>query len=220
MLRHQRTLERIQRANLAGGLLPSVTLLEDLIKFLNQTRTEQGMRVVRILEQMLGIEEMTRPIKGIVLPAISLKKTNPARFKLLCEIDDKVTHLQRELANFKFVPRAEVAAGGSGNASEWATWWGRGDDQKEREPSLRMRASEAVELILRITQIGSLSRLRHCTNCGKWLYAKFRHQAFCSVTCQQKSYTQSEQWKAHRRQYMRNYYQSTYRRPEKAKRRT
>jgi hypothetical protein len=218
MLRHERTLERIQRANLAGGLLPSATLLEDLIKFLNQPRTGQGMRVGRILEQMLGIEEMTKSIKGIVLPAMSLKRTNPAKFKLLCEIDDEVALLQRELAKFKSVPRAVVAVGGNGGASEWATWWGHPSETRGR--GLRIRPSEAVEAIVRLTQIGCLTRLKRCANCRKWLYAKFRHQAFCSVTCQQKNYTQSERWKAHRRQYMRNYYQSTYRRPEKAKSRT
>jgi len=167
---------------------------------------------------MLEIEEMTKPIKGIVWPAMELKKTDPAKFDLLCEIDHKVAQLQRELAKFKFVPRAEVAVGGSGTASEWATWWGRGDDQEKSEPGLRMRGGEAVELILRITQIGSLTRLRRCTNCGKWLYAKFRHQNYCSVGCQQKSYTQSEHWKAHRRQYMRNYYHRTWSKPKKSER--
>jgi hypothetical protein len=218
MLEHQRTSERLHRVNIAGALLPSVTLLDDLIKFLNETRTEEGKRIVRVLEQMLEIEEMAKPIKGIVLPAMSLRKTDPAKFKLLCTLDVKVVQLQRELEQFKFVPRAEVAVGGSGGASEWATWWGRGDYRKKSDPRLRMRGSEAVELILRITQISSLNRLRRCAHCGKWLYAKFRHQSFCSVACQQKSYTKSDQWKAHRREYMRNYYQRTYSRPRNAKR--
>ena len=69
-----------------------------------------------------------------------------------------------------------------------------------------MVASEALEVILRLTQIGYLDRLRHCAYCNTWLYAKFRHQTFCSVTCQQKKYTQTDQWRAHRREYMREYY--------------
>jgi hypothetical protein len=218
MLKHRRTSERLHRVNIAGGLLPSVSLIEDLIKFLNGTRTEGGKIIVRVLEQMLEIDAMAKPIKGIVLPAMELKRTHPAKFKLLCKIDDKVAQLQRELARFKFVPRAEVVQGGSGNASEWGTWWGRGDDKEESDPGLRMRGFEAVETILRITQIGSLTRLRRCAHCGKWLYAKFRHQNYCSTECQQKNYTQSDQWKAHRREYMRNYYQRTWTKPKKAKR--
>jgi hypothetical protein len=218
MLNDQRTLERIHRANIAGALLPSVTLLDDLIKFLNETRSERGRSIVRVLEQMLEIEEMAKPIAGMVLPVISLKKEDPAKFKLLCQIDVKVALLRRELGKFKFVPRAAVATGGNGGASEWVTWWGRADYNEKSEPTLRMRPSEALELILRLTQINCLSRLRHCTHCGKWLYAKFRHQSFCSLACQQKSYTQSDQWKAHRREYMRSYYQRTYSRPRKARR--
>jgi hypothetical protein len=218
MLEHKRTSERLHRVNIAGGLVPSATLLDDLIKFLNETRTERGKVIVGILEQMLEIEEMAKPIEGIVWPAMELKRTDPAKFDLLCKIDDKVAQLRRGLGKFKFVPRAEVATGGHGVASEWATWWSRADSHEETEARLRIRPSEALEIILRLTQISCLTRLRHCANCGKWLYAKFRHQSFCSVACQQKSYTQSDQWKAHRREYMRNYYQRTYTRPRKAKR--
>jgi hypothetical protein len=212
MLKYERTSERLHRASITGGLLPSVTLVEDLIKFLNQACTKPGKRIAGILEQMLQIEEMTKPVEGVVMPAMSLKKTDPAKFKLLCEIDYKVALLQRELANFKFVPRAEVAVGGGGGPSDWATWWKGSDYRKKGDPGLRMRPTEALETILRLTHIRCLSRLRRCAHCGKWLYAKFRHQTFCSVVCQQKSYTQTEEWKAHRREYMKNYYRMMYRR--------
>lgn len=219
MLEHRRTSERLHQERIPGTLPPSVSLLDDLVKLLNETCTEEGKRVVQILEQMLDIEALAKPVEGLLLPDMELETTDPPKFDLLCRIDEKVARLQRDLANFKFVPRAEVAVGGSGNASEWATWWGRsGGNQEKGEPTLRMRPSEAVELILRITQIGALTRLRRCANCGKWIYANFRHQTFCSVICQQKNYTKSEQWKAHRRAYMRNYYQNTYQRPGKLKR--
>jgi hypothetical protein len=217
MLEHRRTSERLHRVNIAGGLLPSATLIDDLIKFLNETRTEGGQRIVGVLERMLEIEAMAKPIKGMVWPAMELKRTDPAKFDLLCKIDDNIAQLQRELAKFKFVPRAEIVVGGNGNVSEWATWWGRSDDQEKGKPMLRMRNGEAVELILRITQMGSLTRLRRCAHCWKWIYAKFRHQNYCSTGCQQKSYAQSDQWKAHRREYMRNRYQMLLTKPKKAK---
>lgn len=215
MLKHQRTLERLQRTNMGGGLPPSVTLLHDLVKFLNATHTERGLEIQRILHQMLEIEGMAKSIKGIVWPDMSLRKTDPAKFKLLCEIDDKVALLQRELSKFRFAPRAEVAVGGDGGASEWSTWWGSLNEKSDER--LRMRPSQAIEMILRLTQIGYLTRLKRCANCGKWLYAKFRHQEFCSVACQQKKFTQTDQWKAHRRVYMREYYRRTYSSPRKVK---
>ena len=72
-----------------------------------------------------------------------------------------------------------------------------------------MLTGMAVEVILDIAKVGYLGRLRRCLQCRKWLYARFRHQNFCSVKCQQKQYTGSEEWKAHRRAYMREYYRRT-----------
>jgi hypothetical protein len=209
-------LRRIHRTEIGSGLVPSVTLLRDLIKLLNETRTQQGRKVQEILERMLEIEGMAGPVKGSILTEISLKRDDPAKFKLFCEIDAKLALLARELANFKFIPRAEVFFGGGGDgASQWSTWWGR--PREKREEHLRMAPSEAVEVILKLTQIGYLSRLKRCSHCQKWLFAKFRHQEFCSVGCQQKRYTQSDQWKKHRREYMREYYHTNYSRARRIK---
>lgn len=205
----QRVLRRIHGAEIGSGLVPSTTLLRDLIKLLNETRTQRGREVRGILERMLEIEAMAKPIKGIILTDMALKREDPAKFKLFSEIDDKQLLLAKELANFSFIPRVEVIGGGGGGPSEWTTWWGRTNEQWEEH--LRITPSTALEVILRLTQIGYLTRLKRCSHCQKWLYARFRHQEFCSTPCQQKGYTQSERWKAHRREYMRRYYQANYR---------
>lgn len=205
MLENQATLDRLQRIRLEGGLLPEVTLLGDLIKLLNRTRTTQGKRVVRILEKMLEIEVMTKPLTGMLWPAMSLKKTDLKKFQLLVEIDQKTALLNQELASYRFRPHAVVGVGGGGGPSEWVAWW-KGDSREKRDPQLRMLPSEALELILKLTQIRYLTRLRRCMFCNKWLYAKFQHQIFCSTTCQQKHFTQRPAWKAHRRAYMRDRY--------------
>jgi hypothetical protein len=214
--RDRRTLERLRRVNIAGGLPPSVTLLSDLIRLLNEARTAKGKRVALILERMLELDAMTKPIKGVVWADLSLKKTDPKKFQMLWEVEKKRALLNNELAKYKFTPRAEVFAGGGGSgASEWVTWWRR-DSREASEPGLRMIASEALELILKLTHIGYLSRLRRCARCQKWLYAKSRQQSYCSVKCQQKNFTQTEEWKAHRRAYMREYYRRTYGRTRRA----
>jgi hypothetical protein len=184
-------------------------LLDDLIQFLNETKTQKGKRIVLILEQLLEIESMTKPIQGIVLPALSLKRTDPKKFRLLMEIDRKRAFLERALAEYRFIPCAEVVVGGNGGASEWSAWW-RADHREKREEHLRLMNSGVLELILKLTQIGYLTRLRRCTQCQKWLYAKYRHQNFCSTKCQQKNYTQSPEWKAYRRRYMRDRYDQLF----------
>jgi hypothetical protein len=190
-----------------------VTLLSDLIKFLNQTKTARGKNIVMILEKMLELEEMTRPIKPEVPMfgvAVEWERTDPKKYKAHWEIAKRRVMLERELSKYRFIPHAEVAMGGGGKGpSEWAVWW-RGDLDSRSEKQLRMRPSEALELILKLTQVGDLTRLRRCTECQKWLFARFRHQTFCSTKCQQKNYTQTDTWKAHRRAYMRRYYQRNF----------
>jgi hypothetical protein len=206
--KEERQIRRLARVDIAGGLPPSVSLLSDLIKFLNHTKKAQGKRIVLILEKMLELEEMTRPIppEEPMIAALEWKRTDPKKFKLHWEIEKKRAMLQRELSRYRFTPHAEVAVGGGGKRpSEWMAWW-KGDRGTKPERHLGLVAPEALELILKLTQIGDLTRLRRCHQCEKWLFARFRHQLFCSTKCQQKSYTQTNEWREHRRSYMRNRY--------------
>jgi hypothetical protein len=212
--REARKSERLVGINIAGGILPSVSLIPDLIKFLNETKTSRGKRIEAILEQMLELEEMTRPIEPEepMIAAVEWQRTDPEKYQLHWEIEKRRAMLQRELSKYRFTPHAEVAMGGGGKGpSVWAAWWKGHSAKAERH--LRMDATEALETILRITQIGDLARLRHCAQCQNWLFARFTHQTFCSMKCQQKNYTQTEQWKKHRREYMRNRYRLLKRNP-------
>jgi hypothetical protein len=51
-----------------------------------------------------------------------------------------------------------------------------------------------------------LKRVKKC-HCGRWLFARFSHQRFCSVECREKEFRSSPQWKAYRRKKAREYYQ-------------
>ena len=202
---------RLEKAQISDSVIPSLTSFNDLPRFLNGTKTSRGRRIVQILERMLELERLTSPLDGIVWPAMSLERTDPEKFKLLCEIQDKNYALSKDLAKIKFVPNADVVVGGGGGPSEWSASW-RWSNKKSEE-HLRLHAGEALQIILKLTQIGYLTRLRHCAYCHKWLYARFRHQVFCSTKCQQGHYTKSEQFKAHRRRYMRDRYQSLIKSP-------
>jgi hypothetical protein len=208
--------KRLLRAKIGDMLLSTFTLFDDLPGFLNATKTRSGKRIVQILEQMLQLEVMTAPITGVVWALASLKRTDPDKFKLRWEIVKKTALLERELARYRFIPRAEVIVGGGGSGpSEWNALWRWSNSTYEKH--LRMSPGEALQMILKLTQIGYLTRVRRCARCQKWLYARFRHQIFCSVTCQQKNYTQTERFRDHRRRYMRKRYQEHFRNllPEK-----
>ena len=155
---------------------------------------------------------MTRPIKPEepMIAAVEWERTAPKRYQIHWEIEKRRGMLQRELSKYQFAPHAEVAMGGGGQSpSQWAVWWKRDSDSQWKE-HLRMAPGEALELILKLTEIGDLTRLRRCAECQKWLFARFRHQTFCSTKCQQRNYTQSDGWKVHRRAYMRRYYQRNF----------
>src|SRR5437588_8042492 len=127
--RDERKLERLARINIAGGLPASATLLSDLIKFLNHTKTSRGKRIVMILEKMLELEEMTRPInpEEPMLAALEWKRTDPKKFQIHWEIEKRRAMLERELSKYRFTPHAEVIMGGGGQGpSQWAAWW-KGD---------------------------------------------------------------------------------------------
>jgi len=211
--RDQRRLGRLERINIDSGLIPTYTLLRDLIEFLNQAKTRRGKRIVMIVEKMLELEAMTRPIKPeepMFGAAVEWERTAPEKYQLHWEIEVRRVLLERELSRYRFTPRAEVVMGGGGKGpSVWAASW-KGDAPSGRERHLRMTASEALVLILKLTQSGDLTRIRRCSQCQKWLFARSRHQTFCSTKCQQKSYTQSDAWKAHRRAYMRRYYRQNF----------
>ena len=210
--RDERRLARLARTHIEGGLPPSATLVTDLVKFLNHTGTVRVKKIVGILESMLELEEMTRPIapEEPMIAALEWERTDPVKFKVHWEIEKRSALLGRELSTYRFTPHAEVVMGGGGQRpSQWAAWF-KGSSRERPERKLRMTASEALELILRLTQAGDLARLRRCKECQKWLFARFTHQVFCSTKCQQKNFTQTDEWKEHRRQYMRRRYRQFF----------
>jgi hypothetical protein len=71
----------------------------------------------------------------------------------------------------------------------------------------RVPAGESVAAhgVFELLKQDLLDRIRCCI-CGRWFFARFAHQQSCSAACRHKIYEQSEEFKANRRIYMRNYY--------------
>jgi hypothetical protein len=50
-----------------------------------------------------------------------------------------------------------------------------------------------------------INRIREC-ECGRWLFARFSHQRFCSARCRERAFKSSPEWKEYRRTKAREYY--------------
>ena len=68
-----------------------------------------------------------------------------------------------------------------------------------------MHEIEVVLTILVLARDGRLDRVKQCKQCHKWFYARVLHQEFHELKCQQAFYKSSDEWKAHRRVWMRDY---------------
>jgi hypothetical protein len=56
-----------------------------------------------------------------------------------------------------------------------------------------------------IAELGLLDRLKKCI-CGRWLFAKFEHQRFCSAKCREKAFRSDPAEKEKRRKWARKNY--------------
>ncbi len=216
-----------------GTTLVSDAELAGLIRYLNEAEAQrEGKRILRILEEMLELEKIEEPVwgetkeemdfstgpkaqpmivirRGRSVPHPLLRKVAPDKYRRQLDIEERKFLLNRELARHRFLPYAWPLQRG-----QWIVMW-RIQSRAPKRPKVhggvvQLDDGRALQMILDFARAGYLNRLRRCSNCRRWLYAKFRHQHFCSSQCQQKHYTQSEEWKAHRREYMRRYYQATF----------
>jgi hypothetical protein len=75
-----------------------------------------------------------------------------------------------------------------------------------RFPSPRYsRAQLIAESLDNLGKLGLLDRIRQCRCCGRWLFAKFERQWFCSGGCREKAYRASPEGKKKRREFMQRY---------------
>jgi hypothetical protein len=90
---------------------------------------------------------------------------------------------------------------GSGANETWTLHWHRAD----KKPHMDLQLSLDVVETFRAGKIGSL---KECEECGKWLYARFPHQRFCSENCKDHFHKFNEADKKRRRDWARENYQS------------
>jgi hypothetical protein len=83
--------------------------------------------------------------------------------------------------------------------SRWALNWDPVAKGMHRAQSL------ALYNLFQLAEQRLLDRVRKCArpDCGQWFFARFKHQRFHSEKCQLLVFRSDEQWKEHRRDYMR-----------------
>lgn len=69
----------------------------------------------------------------------------------------------------------------------------------------KQEAMEGSALVIVSHFQDSVERVRRCGECDRWFFAVTNHQNYCSEGCRQKHAAHSEEFKASRREYMRDY---------------
>ena len=228
-------LGELHKLDLTGSY--SATIISDaqlaaLVRYLNESETQkEGRRIVRILEDMQALERLEQPVwgdseeemafsqgpnarammvtrRGMSVPHPLLRKIAPDKYRRQLEIEERKHAINQELTRNRFYPYVWPSV-----HRKWMVLWRIQPRAPKRYQVhcgvLEMDDGLTLQMILDFARAGYLNRLRRCTCCNKWLYAKFKHQNFCSTKCQQKHYAQSAEWKAKRRNYMREYRQRT-----------
>jgi hypothetical protein len=164
----------------AGLTVLQVDLLSRLVSYLNNAPARRDKRIVGTLERLLDLERIGRE-KIERRKRIEKIENDRIRVSLFSVFD-----------------------------SEWYTSrWGPSGVAEGLKPD-RPEEASALDTFFALARSGHLSQLRRCSYCQKWLYARYKRQIFCSTKCRQKHYTHTEEFKAHRRQYMREYNQLLY----------
>jgi hypothetical protein len=117
------------------------------------------------------------------------------------EFGRRLRAIDKQLARHKMRPRIVSGHAKVLNAStiktltafRWEWYYGKNP------------ATKAVHQLMRLEEQGLLERVRQCMCCGRWLFARFVHQKFCGQSCQLRSYKSSEDWKEHRRKWLKQH---------------
>jgi hypothetical protein len=164
------------------------------------------MGLVRALrgETWRGFPRITKRITKLVEDLLELDRLRSTRTKPVFSKDPKtgvmrpdeaifrrVQEINRQLCRYKSSPSIEL----DGN------WW-----SLEHWPDHDPPQWWVVESALELARDGQISRIRRCSDCQSWYFARFAHQRFCTARCRERAFRSSEEWKKHRREKARDYY--------------
>ena len=181
------------------------------ITWLNASKEHAGKkRIIELLQTANELAALTRPE---MLPTVHLLTWKPkgtkVQLKNLRRSGRVARRLRRQLSRYKVHP--EVSPGRNG---VWRQHWkaltrtselpitvfAQGDTE-----AYSFCEEDVVLRILELAKQGNLHRIRKCRYCGNWFFARVRHGNYCQRKCQQANFRTSEQFRAYRSIYMRQY---------------
>jgi hypothetical protein len=171
-----------------------------LIAWLEKNKSrERGRRVASLLRDM-------RAALGMYEPRWEPTPDGPFRRTISVEAGREYERLQRRinrtLSYYRLSP--EINFYQPPHLTRWEVFW-HVPGTRMVYPAVCNSEPDAISAVLRLAEKGVVHRVRECRQCGRWLFARFEHQEFCGQKCQLAHYHSSDQWKDHRREWMRDY---------------
>jgi hypothetical protein len=188
-----------------------------LVEWLNKNSGRaSGRRIGELLKEMRRVTETLEPrweqvadSKGGQMLMRRARDENPSN--LNAELHEKIN---RSLSKYEMLP--EVRFGTRVDApNAWLVRWCTRETQHGSNTPVPQSEGGAVGLILQLAERGVVHRVSECSECGNWYFARFSHQKFCGGACQKKHFRDSEEWRAKRREYMREYRNTWHRKEHK-----
>jgi hypothetical protein len=152
--------------------------------------------VCGLIDKLRGLEETLK-----AHPIATVPKRGPSRY-----LPDSPGALLRNAINavlgrYQFVPTLNVV----GKRNVRLGWVPAMSESEQRKT---LGKASMIQVLCTLADDGALSRLRHCgsSDCGRWFMADRRNKEFCSVKCRRRHQASSEEFKAKRREYMKQNY--------------
>jgi hypothetical protein len=183
---------------------------EDLLAWASTTKPAGAARINAILQLIVELEAVSRKSdknehtfvwRGTVFTA--RVRMGRGSYPERSEREVQLAHeLSLRLLRYKVSPWYWMTLG---DFPIFGWWSGKNRPKDKEDPTedAWFTEEDAVVAIVDLARAGVLYKIRHC-HCGDWFFAKFIHQRFCCLCCQQKYYRSSDDYKAMRRAYMKN----------------
>jgi len=182
---------------------------EIVIAWLNHTQNRHAnTRVVKLIDLLRELDQAERAdLPRVRLGPWSKIRATKEQARNLKSLGVLRRRLKRLLRTYWFSPQRERTAHG-----RWIVSWKHSHHGSrlrivvsEEGDEIPVSEGDVVLRLFRLGEEGYFDHLGRCRFCSKWLYARFKHQQYCSVKCQMNAYKSSEEWKRHRREYMRKH---------------
>ena len=168
----------------------------ELVKWLNKASgTHEQARVCLLIELSWRIRDLCGQKPASVIARESF-------FGMKTELNKTIKLYWKLIKRYRFFPMIQPW---SKSPCHWVPVEHGRNKLSDESPLLRYDDYDAVRDLAELADAGWFAKLLRC-RCGCWLFARFRHQRFCSAKCREKEYKTTPEWRAHRREKARQYY--------------